>query len=369
MFTDAMGLILADNKKISLGELSRPRALSAIPFAGRYRAIDFMLSNMVNTDIKNVGIITYNKYKSLMDHLGTGAPWGLDRKNDGLHILPPYVNSEASNVAGDEELSGIIDFLRQSRSQYVIVANSNIIINTSFDAFIESHEKSGADISVMYNRDGTKYGSPSYILDMDDNGFVKDMLFNPQKATSNKSSLGIICLRRDKLIDVIEMQMAHGTSHFGIHSFVKMYDELKVHGYEYNGCSLRINSVQTYFNASMSLLEETTRNDLFWNGLPVYTKIKDEAPTLYFDNAEVNNGIISDGCRIYGNVDESIIFRGVTIAKNTVVKNCVIMQDAHISENCYLENVILDKNAFVRPGVHLVGHHDYPVVIGKGAGI
>ena len=257
MFYNAMGLILADNKKISLGELSGPRALSAMPFAGRYRIIDFMISNMVNSGIKNVGILTYNKYKSLMDHLGTGSAWSLDRKNDGLHILPPYVNSEATNNNGDEELAGVLDFLRTSRATYVIVANSNVVLNTTFDDMIASHEKSGADLTVMYNRDGTKYGSPSYILDVDNDGFVKDMLFNPQKAASNKSSLGIICLRRDMLVDIISKQMSHGIMHFGVHSIVKMFDEIKVHAYEYNGTALRINSVQTYFNASMSLLNES----------------------------------------------------------------------------------------------------------------
>lgn len=369
MFTSVMGLIVADNKKITLGELTSPRALSAVPFAGRYRIVDFVLSNMVNTGIKNVGVLTYNKYKSLMDHLGTGSPWSLDRKNDGLHILPPYVNSEATNISGDEELAGIIDFLRTSRTDYVIVASSNVVLNSNFNAFIKSHQESGADISVMYNRDSNKYGSPCYILETDDDGFVKDMLYNPDKSTSNKCSLGIILLRRDLMIDVIAKMMAHGTSHFGIHSFVKMYDELKVHTYEYTGTALRINSVQTYFNASMALLDGNVRDNLFWSGESVYTKIKDEAPTLYFESSEVSNSMISDGCRIYGNVENSIIFRGVTISKNTTVKNCVIMQGAHISENCNLENVILDKNAFVRPGVRLIGHPSYPIVIGKGAGI
>ena len=364
-----MGLILADNKKISLGELSGPRALSAMPFAGRYRIIDFVLSNMVNTGINNVGVLTYNKYKSLMDHLGTGAAWSLDRKNDGLHILPPYVNSEATNIAGDEEMAGIIDFLRTSRSTYVIVANSNVVLNTTFDDFINSHKEHNADISIMYNRDGTTYGNPSYILDVDQDGFVKDMLYNPQKLVSNRSSLGIICVRRDLLIDLIAKQMAHAASHFGVHSFVKMFDELRVYAYEYSGIALRINNVKTYFDASMNLLDENIRNDLFWNGESVYTKVKDEAPTLYFNNAQVSNAIVSDGCRIYGSVEESVIFRGVTISKNTTIKNCIIMQDAHISENCHLENVILDKNAIVRPGIRLVGHRDFPVVIGKGAGI
>ena len=369
MFNNAMGLILADNKKISLGELSNPRALSAMPFGGRYRIIDFMLSNMVNSGVKNVGLLTYNKYKSLMDHTGTGGAWSLDRKNDGLHILPPYVNSEATNINSDEELTGVIDFLRQSRTPYVIVSGANVILNTTFDSFIKSHEESGADISVMYNRDGTKFGNPSYILDIDEDGFVRDMLYNPAKATSQRCSLAILCLRRDLLIDILARQMAHGQSHFGIHSIVKMYDEFKVHGFEYSGVALRINNVQSYFNASMSLLTDSVRNDLFWSGKPIYTKVKDEAPTLYFDNADMSDSIVSDGCRIYGKVESSVIFRSVTIAKNTTIKNCVIMQDVHISENCHLENVILDKNAFVRPGVRLVGHPDYPIVIGKGAGI
>ena len=369
MFNNAMGLILADNKKISLGELSNPRALSAMPFGGRYRIIDFMLSDMVNSGIKNVGLLTYNKYKSLMDHLGTGAAWSLDRKNDGLHILPPYVNSEASAIINDEELTGVMDFLRQSRTKYVIVSASNIVLNTTFDDFIKSHEDSGADISVMFNRDGTKYGNPSYIIETDNDGFVKDMLYNPPKPASSKCSLGILCLRRDLLLDIIAKQMAHGITHFGIHSFVKMYDELKVHAFEYAGVALRINSVQAYFNASMSLLEDSVRADLFSEGEPIYTKVKDEAPTLYFDNADISSSIISDGCRIYGKVEDSVIFRSVTVAKNTTLKNCIVMQDAHISENCNLENVILDKNAFVRPGVRLVGHPEYPIVIGKGAGI
>ena len=154
MFIDAMGLILGDNKKITLGELSKPRALSAIPFGGRYRIIDYMLSNMVNSGIKNIGIHTYTKYKSLMDHLGTGSSWDLDRKNSGgLHILPPYVNSEATSVQGDEEMAGLLDFVRSSNASYVIMAASNVILNTTFTDFVEDFKACGADISVMYNRD------------------------------------------------------------------------------------------------------------------------------------------------------------------------------------------------------------------------
>jgi len=367
MFIDAMGLILADNNKISLGELSKPRALAAVPFGGRYRIIDYMLSNMVNTGIKSVGILTLNKYKSLMDHLGTGASWDLDRKNFGLHILPPYVNSE--NIATEEadELAGLIDFIRSNRSMYVVIGNSNMILNTTFNDFIEKHEQSGADASIMYNRDGTKYGVPNFILDVDRKGYVKDMLQNPDKTSSNRCSLGVIVLRRELLIDLISEMIARGERNFGVHTLVKKYDLIRIRAYEYKGLVLRINNIQGYFNSSMLLLDDQIRADLFWNGMPIYTKVKDEAPTLYFENSKVSNAIVSDGCRIMGTVQDSMLFRGVTVSRNSTIKNCVIMQDVHISENCELENVILDKNAVIRPGIKLVGHRDYPVVIGKGA--
>lgn len=367
MFIDAMGLILADNKKITLGELSKPRALAAVPFGGRYRIIDYMLSDMVNSGIKSVGILTLNKYKSLMDHLGTGSSWDLDRKSFGLHILPPYVNSESTGIEDAEELEGLLDFIRSNRSMYVIIADTNMILNTTFNDFVDKHEQSGADISIMYNRDGTKFGTPNYILDVDRKGYVKDLLYNPDKSASNRCSLGIVVLRRELLIDLISEMIARGERVFGVHALAKKYDTLKVRAYDYKGLVLRVNNVQTYFNSSMQLLDDQIRADLFWNGMPIYTKVKDEAPTLYFENSNVSNSIISDGCRIMGSVNNSLVFRGVTISRNTKITNCVIMQDVHVSENCELENVILDKNAVIRPGIKLVGHRDYPVVIGKGA--
>ena len=367
MFIDAMGLILADNKQISLGELSKPRALAAVPFGGRYRIIDYMLSDMVNSGIKSIGIVTLNKYKSLMDHLGTGASWDLDRKNFGLHILPPFVNSESRGMAEADELVGLLDFIRSNRNTYVIIANSNMILNTTFNDFSEKHELSGADISVMYNRDGIKYGTPNYIFDADRKGYIKDMLLNPEKSVSNRCSLGIIVMRRELLIDMLSEMISRGERNFGVHTLIKKYEIRRIRLHEYKGLVLRINNIQGYFNSSMQLLDDQIRADLFWNGMPIYTKVKDEAPALYYENSQVGNSILSDGCRIMGQVNDSMLFRGVTVSRNSTVNNCIIMQDVHISENCQLENVILDKNSVIRPGIKLVGHKDYPIVIGKGA--
>jgi len=368
MFIDAMGLILADHKRIHLGELSRPRALAAIPFGGRYRIIDFMLSNMVNSGVNQIGIITFNKYRSLMDHLGTGSSWDLDRKKPGLTILPPYLTSENAGhgVEGDD-LASLLDFFRSNRQKYVIISNSNVIINTTFNELVNKHEESGADMTVLFNRDGMRHGSPCVIFDVDRRGMVRDVLINPDKAQSNRRSLGVIVLDRQLVIDIINESMARGELDFNIETLLRKYDRYRIRGFEYKGLVLRINSVQSYFESTMQLMNDKVRKELFWSGLPVYTKVKDEAPSLYLDDNTVNNSIIADGCKVLGSVTNSLLFRGSTVSKRSVIKNSIIFQNVYISEGCELENVIIDKDCVIRPGVKLVGQADYPVVIGKKA--
>ena len=368
MFINAMGLILADHKRIQLGELSRPRALAAIPFGGRYRIIDFMLSNMVNSGINSIGVIALSKYKSLMDHLGTGSSWDLDRKKQGLNILPPYINSVNVDKGGEiDDLTGLLDFFRANKHKYVVIADSNIVFNDTFNDFITQHEESGADISVLYNRDGVRYGSPSLILELDRRGALRDMMLNPPKPSSTRCALGVLVVDRELLIDLVNESIARGEHDFSVESLLKKYDQLRIRGYDFKKLVLRINSIPTYFASTMRLLEESTRKDLFWSGLPVYTKVKDEAPTLYPAGNTVANSVISDGCLIQGRVENSMLFRGVTVAAHSTVRHCIIMQDTYISEGVELDHVILDKNCVIRPGMKLVGQRDYPVVIGKGA--
>lgn len=372
MFIDAMGLILADNSSIRLGELTKPRALAAVPFAGRYRIIDFMLSNMVNSGIISVGVLTSNKYKSLMDHLGNGAAWDLSRKNKGLYILPPFITSEmyGCGVNGDiDGLSGILDFFKMNTFKYIIVAGSNVVFNTTFNQVVAEHEESGADISVLYNRDGIKNNEQSLILETDRKNWIKNIYKNPGKPTSNKASLGVFVMRRELLIDLITEAISRGEHDFALDVLIRKHEKLKLRGFEFKGICLRINSIQNYFSSTMQLLQENVREALFMAEQRIFTKVKDEAPSLYSSDCVVSNSLISDGCRILGQVTDSMIFRGVTISKRAIVKNCVIMQNVHVSEGCELENVIIDKNAMLRPGIKLVGQADYPVVIGKGANV
>jgi glucose-1-phosphate adenylyltransferase len=368
MFINALGLIMADHRNVQLGELIRPRALSAVPIGGRYRIIDFMLSNMVNSGINSVGVITFNKYKSLMDHLGTGSFWDLDRKTKGLTLLPPYINFASADNGDIDDMTGLLYYLRGERNKYVVVANSNVIFNATFNELVADHEESGADISLLYNLDGIRFGAPNIILETDRRHYVTDMLQNPEKTPTSRCFLGVMVLDRELLIDIVSELMSRGIRVSSIDSMLlRLHKQYRIRAFNYKGLVLRINSISTYFAASMRLLEEQTRQELFWSGRPVFTKVKDEAPSLYSADNTVSNSLISDGCSIYGSVTDSVVFRGVTLSNNAVVNRCVIFQDSYISEGVVLDNVILDKNCVVRPGVRLVGQTDYPVVIGKGA--
>jgi glucose-1-phosphate adenylyltransferase len=193
------------------------------------------------------------------------------------------------------------------------------------------------------------------------------MMVNPAKPNTTRCSMGVMVLDRQLLIDLVSESIARGEHDFSIEYLLKKFDKYKIKGFEYKGLTLRINSIPTYFTSTMRLLEEEVQQELFWSGLPVYTKVKDEAPSLYDTENDVSNSVISDGCSIMGTVTDSMLFRGVTISRLAKIKNCIIMQDVHISEAVELENVIIDKNCVIRPGIKLLGQPDYPVVIGKGA--
>ncbi len=368
MFVDAIGIILADDKRVHLSELSRPRALAAVPFAGRYRIIDFGLSNMVNSGVNLVGVSTLNKYKSLMDHLGTGSAWDLDRKNQGLHILPPYLTSENYYNESDD-LKGLLDFIRGSTKRHAIIASANVVFTCDYSEVVAKHEESGAEITVMYNRDGIVDGSNNIILDVDRRGRVKDVYSNPEKPVSNRNSLGVLVLDRMLLTDLLADAVSHGVSNLTTELILRKCEMFNIRGYEYKAPAFRINSIQSYFAASMAMLNPKNAEAIFWGEDPVYTKVKDEAPAYIEADVTVNNCLVSDGCRIYGDVHNSVLFRGVSIGKGCHIENSIIYQDTEIGDNVELNNVIIDKDCVIRPGTRLMGQGDYPVVIGKGATI
>ena len=371
---DVMGVVFTSKDNLNLRELATNRAVAAMPVAGRYRIIDFTLSNLVNSGVRNVGVIAQKNYKSLMDHLGSGKEWNLHTRNNGLFILPPYVTREnAGEYTGlIEALRANFDYLRRSRQQYVIVTNSDYVCNVSFEKMIEQHIKSGADVTMMYTKANAlnlEYSSSSdnvhAFLDVNAEGCIKNIQVNPNAADYPNLSMGAFVIKRTLLIHLID-QAARGSKEIYADIFLPYIQNgnMKIMGYEFNGFYRRVETIKGFFGLNMELLKPEVRKELFYNQ-PIFTKTRDDAPALYRKGAEVKNSLVADGCIIEGSVENCVLFRGVHVGRGANLKNCIVMQDSYVEENVEMENVILDKAVTVRARGRLVGMDQYPIVIGK----
>lgn len=372
MKNDMLGVIFSENPEASMGELTSLRSLAAVPVGGRYRVIDFMLSNMVNSGIIKVGITTPVNYQSLTDHLGTGKAWDMDRKDDGLYILPPKETGESTVdvLGGIDTLNGIMPFLSKSNQEYILVTDCNTICNIDFDKVFDAHIKSEADFTLVYTKVGEigeKDIKRHILLDIDENNVVNDLHIYPSKQVSNNSYMHMFITKRETLMNLVEYASTHGKHQISKDIFLPAIDSMVINAYEYDGYLTKIDSIQSYYSFNLSLLNKEVRDELF--GLdtdnPIFTKIKDSVPTKYGKTAEVENAFIADGCKIEGTVKNSVLFRGVRVAKGAVVENSILMQDSEVMDNCLAENVIFDKGVILRSGKKLVGQDTYPMVIGK----
>lgn len=365
---DMMGIVMADNAGLHLNELTEMRSVAAIPFGGRYRLIDFILSNMVNSGIINVGVATNINYSSLMDHLGSGAPWDLNRKIYGLFMLPPYVRGSGSVRAGNiDQLYGILTFLRRSRQQYVLLASGRIVCNMTFDDALSAHIGKDADITLIYHDKGKVDSqlSRGAVYEVAEDGRVTGIEVEPHFPRSTCESMDMYIIDRLKLIEMIDEAYSRGSHDFIRDILLEKLETSKIYGYEYKGFVGKIDSVDTYYENSMKMLNNDIRKELFHSENRIYTKVKDQVPTQYGENAMVEDALIADGCVIEGYVENSIVSRGVHIAKGAVVKNSIVMQNSVIEENCEIENVIIDKECTLRAGKKLIGHPNHPVILPK----
>ncbi|MBR6571974.1 MAG: glucose-1-phosphate adenylyltransferase subunit GlgD [Clostridia bacterium] len=367
---NVMGVIYTGEKDNFLRELTLLRAIAAVPVAGRYRVIDFMVSSMVNSGMRNVGVIMQKNYHSLMDHLGSGKEWDLHGKNDGLYILPPFLTRDNVGVYNGslDALHSNMNYLQRSRQEYVILTNSLIVYNTNFRDMFAKYMESGCDVMMMYTKNPDmrcpEYGT---YLNVSEDGVVTDIEIDPTMPRYENTSMEVMIMRKDLLIDLVDRGAAHGYHELVRDVLQRMARDaaIKVQGYEYKDICFRLDSVQSYFKFNMAVLDTKTRHELFNDKCPVYTKVRDEMPATYTENAKVVNSMIADGCIIDGTVDHSVLFRGVKIAPGASVKNCILMQDVRIEEGVHLENCILDKGAVIRRNGNLIGPSSYPIVISK----
>lgn len=373
MIRDAFGLIYAGEQNINLRELVYLRTVGALPIGGRYRAIDFVLSNMVNTGIRNIGVIAQRSYHSLMDHLGSGKEWDLSRKNDGLFILPPYSSSDntGSYRGVVDAIKGVMGYVRRTKQQYCIFSGSFTIYSGTYDEALQFHIDTGADITILYNKEETDYFKGERFKDtrlhLNEQGRLIDLEVNSPLTDSKLVGMDTYIIRKELLEFLVEDCASRGKYNFVSDLLINNVNRIKIMGFPHEGYVGRLHSVASYFKLNMDFLNRDVQNDLFYNKNQVYTKIKDEVPAKYANTANVKNSLVANGCVIEGEVENSLLFRGVYVGKGAQIKNCIIMQNSEIYNNSNLEYVILDKSVNIRQGRRLIGDKEFPVVIRKGA--
>ncbi len=362
-----MGIIFSNIYDERLGEIARHRTLASIPFGARYRLIDFVLSGMVNAGVTNVGVITKQNYQSLMDHLGSGKPWDLDRKVDGLFILPPFGTGQKNIYRGKiEALWGARRFLERSDEEYVLLADANVICNIDYRAMLKEHVASGADISMITKKETISgYGdSRDLVVRTEQTGRVREVLLHFGVPGVENVSIGMYITKRRFLLDLLSEAYSYSLVDFEREILQAKCGLLQIQSLEFKGEILRISCPTSYFRANMALLDQNIRDEMFAGS--VYTKILDEVPTRYHSGSQVSNCLLADGCDIFGEADHSVIFRNVHIGKGARVKNCILMQDTYIEDGASLEYAICDKNVRITAGRLLSGAPAHQIIMTKG---
>lgn len=370
---NALAIIFPNMYDRVVPELTNERLMASVPFASRYRLIDFLLSSLVNCGIDNITILARENYFSLLDHLGSGREWDLSRKNGGLNIFPPYAQKSMGVYGGRiEGIASILAFLKRQKEQYVILSDTNLAVNFDFKALVASHIESGADVTVAYTKEEIPVAflmaEPSrkdmyFTFEMDGDTITK-LHINEKMSGVKNLGMNMYVIDRKFLIDIVEEAFVAGGTCFERDILLPKMSELKVHGYEYTGYLARITSLKSYFDENMKLLNDENLDGLF-SANPVYTKIRDDNPTRYIGDAKATNVMVADGCVIEGEVENCVLFRGVKVGKGARVKNCILMQDTVIEPGAKMEYVITDKKVTISEKKTLQGSDTFPVFVTK----
>lgn len=369
---NVLGLVFANMHDTTLGDMTKNRTMGSVMFGGRYRLIDFPLSNMVNSGISEVGVITKSNYQSLLDHLGSAREWDLARKKGGLYILPPFGNVESTLYRGRiEALYGAMSFIKHSRAKYVILSDCDVVTNIDYKPIVAAHIESGADITAVahtgvYSSDDIK---TSTVFNVDADKKVTSVLINPDISGTCTTSLNVFVMSMDFLIETVNDAMARGNVSFERNILQEKCRELKIKIYEYDNYFSKLNSPESYFKSNMALLEPENARKLFVPKRSIYTKVSDNAPVKYDLDSKVSNSLIADGCIIEGEVENSVLFRGVKVGKGANVKNCILMQGTVVGDNAELNYLITDKNVSICENHILTSSPQYPMYVGKGASV
>ena len=371
------GIIFSEKHTNPISTLTQDRNMAAIPFGGRYRLVDFVLSNMVNSGITNVGVLATQHYQSLMDHLNNAQQYDLNRKNGGLQVLPPFATQTmgGANYRGKlDDLRNALDYLETvaASTPYVLLADADVVCNIDYRPALEDHIASGCDLTIFATREsGDSEGVFDCVMRSDSSRQATSYALDCVARDGDYVCMGHIIISRERLISVIREYTSRGLYEFR-RDFVQQEfnrGRLSINIYKVHDVVLRMRNVTEYFQNSLSIIDSTVGTPLFRGDRPIFTRVTDEVPCYYGMDCEVSGAVIADGCMIEGKVENCVFSRGVKIGKGAVVKNCVIMQGSVVGEGAHLENVVVDKWVTVSAGAQLKGLCSNPVVIRKGVAV
>ncbi len=365
-----LGILFPNNHDRMLGELTVPRTCASVPYAGRYRMIDFSLSGFSQAGVEQVAMLVTRNYISLMDHIGNGREWDFAGRGGGIRLFPPYSTGDRSTAIMGEvgSLHGILGFIESCTEEYVVLSDCNVVCMIDYRELFATHRQSGADITAVYvkSKIAKNMATDNVTFEFDNDGRCTEVLCNDYQEEERNLSLSVYVVQRKLLCELVKEAHVRSKTSLARDILARNSEKLNIRGYEHKEFFKFIHDKKSFFDANMSLLHGDGMNKLFVPKAPVYTKVRGEAPVRYTVDSDVKNSIIADGALIAGTVENSILFRGVKVEKGAVVRNCVLMQDTVVSENTTLDYVITDKNVTVSGDKEVKGTDLYPVYIQKG---
>ena len=360
-----MGLINLQEDGSLIRELADRRAVESIPFAGRYRLIDFALSSMVNSGINKVGIMLPDEPRSVLDHLRSGKDWDLARRHDGLFYLPAAPDDAQRHKGDLKNFYHNLDFIEHASSRYILLTNGSFVYNIDFGKVLRFHQNTGADITLVSHTTIDENTGNNIVLDTAENGLLLDIAEKPVAYQGMKVSMGIYLMDKRAFVEIVRHAYERGGLDFMLDGIIRRASDYTMFAYEHDGYMAHVDSMSTYYRANMEILDPEVWQNLFMGEHPVYTKIKDGVPVQYKETAKVTNSLIANGCIVRGEVENSILFRGVKVGKDVKIRNSIIMQKCDIQDGALVENVICDKNVVITAEKWLKGAAEYPLVIKK----
>lgn len=364
----AMGIILAGGgaKQSRMGELAGRRAVAAMPIAGSYRSIDFSLSNMTNSHIQKVAVLTQDNARSLNEHLSSSKWWDFGRKQGGLYVFTPTRTAENSDWyrGTADSIAQNLEFLKDSHEPYVVIASGDCVYKMDYNKVLEYHIEKKADITVVCKEFGNDVNVERFgCVKTDEDGRIREFEEKPVKANSHTISCGIYVIRRRQLIEMIEKAAGEGRYDFVNDILIRYKDLKRIYAYKMTDYWKNISTVQDYYDTNMDFLKPDIRNYFFKQYPDIYSKIDDLPPAKYNVGVQVRNSLISSGSIINGEVENSVIFKKVFVGNNCTIKNSIILNDVYIGDNTHIENCIVESRGTIRANSYYKGENGIEIVV------